>query len=81
MAFFFHVSAFHKAGCPEEAFLVLEQLIQNAVEETRFHDAGYYHWVLSMQYLDLARERYGTHIENYNGVSTHASLLNEHIHC
>lgn len=51
--------AFHEAGCPEEAFKVLEQLIKNAIFETRFHDAGYYHWVLSIQYLDLARSRLG----------------------
>lgn len=49
--------AFHEAGCPEEAFKVLEQLIKNAIFETRFHDGGYYHWVLSIQYLDLARSR------------------------
>ena len=47
--------AFHEAGCPEEAFRVLELLKRNAVEETRYHDAGYFHWVLSMQYLDLVR--------------------------
>lgn len=48
------------AGCPEEAFSVLEQLIQNAVFEDRYHDAGYCHWVLSMQFLELAANTYIT---------------------
>ena len=48
--------AFHKAGKPEDAFKVLEQLTMNAVNENRFDDAGYYYWMLSMQCLDLAAE-------------------------
>lgn len=48
--------AFHKAGCPDEAFKVLEQLTDNAVEEGRFQDAGYYYWILSRQCLDLASD-------------------------
>ncbi|XP_045581276.1 intraflagellar transport protein 122 homolog [Procambarus clarkii] len=48
--------AFHKAGRPEEAFRVLEQLTMNAVNENRFDDAGYYFWMLSMQCLDIAAE-------------------------
>ncbi|XP_066967390.1 intraflagellar transport protein 122 homolog isoform X2 [Macrobrachium rosenbergii] len=48
--------AFHKAGKPEEAFRVLEQLTLNAVNENRFDDAGYYFWMLSMQCLDIASE-------------------------
>nr|XP_053629468.1 intraflagellar transport protein 122 homolog [Cherax quadricarinatus] len=48
--------AFHKAGKPEEAFRVLEQLTMNAVNENRFDDAGYYFWMLSMQCLDIAEE-------------------------
>ena len=50
------ISAFHKAGKPQEAFKVLEQLTMNAVNENRFDDAGYYYWMLSMQCLDLAAE-------------------------
>ena len=38
----------------DQAVRVLEQLTQNAVIETRFNDAGYYYWKLSMQCLDLA---------------------------
>ncbi|CAG0883204.1 unnamed protein product [Darwinula stevensoni] len=51
--------AFHKAGRPDEAFRVLEQLTHNAVNENRFCDAGYYYWVLSMQCLDLAKDDTG----------------------
>ena len=47
-------SAFHQAGLEDQAVKVLEQLTQNAVVESRFNDAGYYYWKLSMQYLDLA---------------------------
>jgi len=38
----------------DQAVKVLEQLTQNAVIESRFNDAGYYYWKLSMQCLDLA---------------------------
>ena len=50
-------SAFHQAGMQDRAVRVLEQLTQNAVVESRFNDAGYYYWKLSMQYLDLAAGR------------------------
>ena len=49
-----HVPAFHKAGLQEQAVRVLEQLTHNAVVESRFNDAGYYFWKLSMQCLDIA---------------------------
>ncbi|KJH46100.1 hypothetical protein DICVIV_07832 [Dictyocaulus viviparus] len=48
--------AFHKAGHDQEALRVLEQLAGNAVNENRFSDAGYYHWLLSMQYLERSNE-------------------------
>ncbi|VDM24258.1 unnamed protein product [Toxocara canis] len=44
--------AYHMAGHDVEALWVLEQLTENAVREDRFLDAGYYHWMLSSQYLD-----------------------------
>ncbi|XP_069142693.1 intraflagellar transport protein 122 homolog isoform X2 [Argopecten irradians] len=47
--------AFHKAGLQTEAVKVLEQLTHNAVLESRFNDAGYYFWKLSMQCLDIAK--------------------------
>ncbi|OXB55787.1 hypothetical protein ASZ78_014330 [Callipepla squamata] len=47
--------AFHKAGRQREAVRVLEQLTHNAVVESRFNDAAYYYWMLSMQCLDIAR--------------------------
>uniref|UniRef100_A0A914RCF1 Intraflagellar transport protein 122 homolog TPR domain-containing protein n=1 Tax=Parascaris equorum TaxID=6256 RepID=A0A914RCF1_PAREQ len=40
------------AGHDVEALWVLEQLTENAVKEDRFLDAGYYHWMLSSQYLE-----------------------------
>jgi len=49
--------AFHKAGKPEVALSVLQQLTDNAINEKRFDDAGYYNWVLSMQYLDMCKEQ------------------------
>lgn len=48
-------AAFHKAGRQTEAVKVLEQLTHNAVVETRFNDAAYYYWMLSMQCLDIAQ--------------------------
>ena len=48
----FRNSAFHMAGHDAEALWVLEQLSDNAVKERRFQDAGYYNWLLSMQYLN-----------------------------
>lgn len=47
--------AFHKAGRQGEAVRVLEQLTHNAVVESRFNDAAYYYWMLSMQCLDMAQ--------------------------
>uniref|UniRef100_A0A8C5VP12 Intraflagellar transport protein 122 homolog n=1 Tax=Microcebus murinus TaxID=30608 RepID=A0A8C5VP12_MICMU len=47
--------AFHKAGRQGEAVRVLEQLTHNAVVESRFNDAAYYYWMLSMQCLDIAQ--------------------------
>ncbi|XP_064422428.1 intraflagellar transport protein 122 homolog [Latimeria chalumnae] len=49
--------AFHKAGRQDEAVKVLEQLTHNAVVESRFNDAAYYYWMLSMQCLDIANEK------------------------
>ncbi|XP_077849684.1 intraflagellar transport protein 122 homolog isoform X15 [Macaca mulatta] len=49
--------AFHKAGRQREAVQVLEQLTNNAVAESRFNDAAYYYWMLSMQCLDIAQDR------------------------
>lgn len=43
--------AYHMAGHDVEALQVLEQLMGNAIRENRFVDAGYYSWMLSMQYL------------------------------
>uniref|UniRef100_A0A8C5NU49 Intraflagellar transport protein 122 homolog n=1 Tax=Junco hyemalis TaxID=40217 RepID=A0A8C5NU49_JUNHY len=51
--------AFHKAGRQGEAVRVLEQLTHNAVLESRFNDAAYYYWMLSMQCLDIAQENEG----------------------
>ncbi|KAI1301651.1 Intraflagellar transport protein -like protein [Halotydeus destructor] len=48
--------AFHKAGKINEALHVLQQLSNNAINENRFSDAGYYCWILSLQCLDLANQ-------------------------
>ncbi|NXY37287.1 IF122 protein, partial [Pomatorhinus ruficollis] len=55
--------AFHKAGRQREAVRVLEQLTHNAVVESRFNDAAYYYWMLSMQCLDIAQENEGQQTE------------------
>ncbi|NWU01452.1 IF122 protein, partial [Urocynchramus pylzowi] len=55
--------AFHKAGRQREAVRVLEQLTHNAVLESRFSDAAYYYWMLSMQCLDIAQENEGQQTE------------------
>ncbi|NXL80314.1 IF122 protein, partial [Leptocoma aspasia] len=55
--------AFHRAGRQGEAVRVLEQLTHNAVLESRFSDAAYYYWLLSMQCLDMARENEGQQTE------------------
>lgn len=51
-------SAFHQAGLQEQAVRVLEQLTHNAVDESRFNDAGYYYWKLSMQCLEIAGSKF-----------------------
>lgn len=45
------------AGSLEEAFMVLQQLTENAISECRYDDAGYYYWIQARQCLDLAKER------------------------
>nr|XP_033782490.1 intraflagellar transport protein 122 homolog [Geotrypetes seraphini] len=55
--------AFHKAGRQGEAVRVLEQLTHNAVVESRFNDAAYYYWMLSMQCLDIAQENAEKEVE------------------
>ncbi|XP_038004958.1 intraflagellar transport protein 122 homolog isoform X1 [Motacilla alba alba] len=55
--------AFHRAGRQGEAVRVLEQLTHNAVLESRFDDAAYYYWMLSMQCLDIAQENEGQQTE------------------
>uniref|UniRef100_A0A8C4XER6 Intraflagellar transport protein 122 homolog n=1 Tax=Erpetoichthys calabaricus TaxID=27687 RepID=A0A8C4XER6_ERPCA len=57
--------AFHKAGRQNEAVKVLEQLTHNAVVESRFNDAAYYYWMLSMQCLDIAREKKAEMLEKF----------------
>lgn len=59
----FRFAAFHKAGRQAEAVKVLEQLTHNAVVESRFNDASYYYWMLSMQCLDIARGECVTRIK------------------
>ncbi|KDR19634.1 hypothetical protein L798_06155, partial [Zootermopsis nevadensis] len=63
--------AFHKAGRPDEAFRVLHQLTLNAVSESRFQDAGYYHWVLARQCLDIANQNEDHRMEMINKFFEH----------
>ncbi|KAF5403013.1 Intraflagellar transport protein [Paragonimus heterotremus] len=51
--------AFAKAGLQSEAIRVLEQLATCAANESRFEDAAFYHWKLSMQCLEMAKETKG----------------------
>ena len=34
----------------------MNELTLNAVNESRFDDAAYYYWILSMQFAELAKE-------------------------
>lgn len=45
------LDAFAKAGRPDQALSVLRQLSQNAIHESRFDDAGYYLFRLSVSHL------------------------------
>ena len=49
--------AFNDAGFKKEAIRVLEELTLNAVIESRFNDAGYFYWLLSNEYLQIAGGR------------------------
>eukprot|EP00002_Diphylleia_rotans_P020026 TRINITY_DN3881_c0_g1_i4.p1 TRINITY_DN3881_c0_g1~~TRINITY_DN3881_c0_g1_i4.p1 ORF type:complete len:1192 (+),score=257.48 TRINITY_DN3881_c0_g1_i4:236-3811(+) len=49
--------AFLRAGKPEEAAKVLEQLTFNAVTEERFDDAAHYYWKLSIEELNMVKNR------------------------
>lgn len=40
------------AGSDVEALRVLKQLTENAINENRFLDAGYYYWMQSTQHLE-----------------------------
>lgn len=51
----FLLLAYHKAGMPDAAMKVLEQLTFNAVKKSRFCDAGFYYWKLSFQCLEMAQ--------------------------
>jgi intraflagellar transport protein 122 len=46
--------AFNEAGFKKEAIKVLEELTFNSVIESRFYDASYYYWLLSMEHLQIA---------------------------
>lgn len=50
--------AFNEAGFKREAMKVLEELTLNAVVESRFNDAAYYYWLLSMEHLQIASGKY-----------------------
>ncbi|KAA0187203.1 Intraflagellar transport protein [Fasciolopsis buskii] len=49
-------AAFAKAGLQSEAIRVLERLATCAANESRFEDAAFYHWKLSMQCLDMVTD-------------------------
>ncbi len=70
--------AFHKAGKITEALLVLQQLMNNAINENRFNDASYYCWILSMQCLDLAKDstadQQNIHLKRYRDLSKKADI-------
>ena len=65
--------AFHKAGRVDEAFRVLNELTLNAVNESRFDDAAYYYWILSIQYAELAKQD-ETMIKKFREFQTKASI-------
>lgn len=44
-------NAFKKAGRPDQALSLLHDLSDNARDESRFDDAGYYFWLLAVEHL------------------------------
>lgn len=68
--------AFHMAGRPDEAFRVLNELTLNAVNESRFDDAAYYYWILSLQFADLAKDanQKDAMIEKFQEFQTKANM-------
>ena len=52
------ILAFNEAGFKKEAIKVLEELTLNAVIESRFNDASYYYWLLSMEHLQIASGKF-----------------------
>ena len=56
--------AFYKAGKPDQAFRVLQELTHNAVTESRYGDAGYYFWMLSLQCLEQSRDEEGSQTDS-----------------
>lgn len=59
---------------------MLEQLTHNAVVESRFNDAGYYYWMLSMQCLDIAqgKEMLASLLSVYSRMKTQKNIHNVH---
>jgi intraflagellar transport protein 122 len=49
--FFEAYESFMKAGCPSDAFALLQNLTDNALKEDRFSDAGYFTWIKARQIL------------------------------
>jgi flagellar basal body-associated protein FliL len=57
--------AFNEAGYKKEAINVLEELTLNAVSESRYTDASYYYWLLSVEHLNIASGNYILTLELY----------------
>ncbi|TGZ55252.1 hypothetical protein CRM22_010436 [Opisthorchis felineus] len=72
-------AAFAKGGLQTEAIRVLEQLATCAATESRFEDAGFYHWKLSTQCLQMARDtkdikKRRQHLEKYYDLQRKADI-------
>jgi len=48
--------AYRKAGLPNQALKILQQLTRNAVVERRLQDAAYYSWLLASENLKMLRK-------------------------
>ena len=69
--------AYDKAGQPMESIKMLETLIDNAINERRFHDASYYHYLLSNECWKAYDSKLDSEIINWVTKYFHHRRLSE----
>ncbi|XP_026481419.1 intraflagellar transport protein 122 homolog [Ctenocephalides felis] len=69
--------AFIRAGQSDEAFRLLSKLVQCAICEKRYKDAGYFMWLKAVQSLELSRQRISKeeiHLDEYYELRSTAAI-------